>query len=592
MTDTSPIDVVEEIPAVASTSFTPTCTPEEIDNMLSLHSNYTPGGSEQWMRKVEMEFTPKCGMFFNTMKDGLEFYRIYALACGFDVRLYTSGTLNRGAVTLKSIVCNRQGFRDINRQRRVAHTTLCEVGSSNREAQQPKKQRQPKKKKLRRCGCQAKMRLRSCEKRGFIVDQLIHNHALYSVKNREFQKLSRNLSLYHKKTIIDHSKVNIGPTKSFRIVKEYSNGYQNMGASLMEFKNNQRDVKCYIGDNDAAMFIGNFQKLAETRGLYFAYEVDDTKCLTRVFGWTRKQRETILYNNKISVTFRAGLLSFEDEESFTWMFLRFLEAMGGKEPQCIITDQDPAIKNACPAVFKTARYKFCMWHIMQKMNDKVGKTRSESENSYFKRFENHFGTLVEFWMRFTSAIEQQRHTQRQLDTENEHAMPHTITPLKLEQHASVIYTHTVFSEFQEEVRQSFCSLGIAGFNKNGNMEYHDVDDGVRNRKYRVRYNADTKVTACACKLFERRCFLCRHILWVWAGRKMYSIPDMYILQRWTKKSYRPVVCDSSGKADEDIDEADIRRVEMSKAWSEIYATMGLLDTAPHKNIKQLTKILK
>ncbi|KAK9733725.1 hypothetical protein RND81_04G087500 [Saponaria officinalis] len=128
-------------------------------------------------------------------------------------------------------------------------------------------------------------------------------------------------------------------------------------------------------------------------------------------------------------------------------------------------------------------------------------------------------------------MEQQRHTQRQLDTENEHAMPQTITPLKLEKHASVIYTHAVFYEVQ-------------------------------------------------------------HILWVWAGRKMYSIPDDYILPRWTKKSYRPIVCASSGKVDEDIDEADIRRVEMSKAWSEIYATMGLLDTAPHKHIKQLTKILR
>ncbi|KAK9689489.1 hypothetical protein RND81_09G062400 [Saponaria officinalis] len=191
--------------------------------------------------------------------------------------------------------------------------------------------------------------------------------------------------------------------------------------------------------------------------------------------------------------------------------------------------------------------------------------RSESENSYFKRFENHFGTLVEFSMRFTSAMEQQRHTQRQLYTKNKHAMSQTITPLKLEKHDSVIYTHAVFSEFQEEVRQSVCSLGIAGFNKNGNMEYHDVDNGVRIRKYRVEYNAKTKMTAYGCKLFERRGFICRHILWVWAGRKMYSIRDDYILPRWTKKSYRPIVCDSSGKVDEDIDEADIRRVEMSKA---------------------------
>ncbi|XP_074305183.1 uncharacterized protein LOC141640195 [Silene latifolia] len=71
-----------------------------------------------------------------------------------------------------------------------------------------------------------------------------------------------------------------------------------------------------------------------------------------------------------------------------------------------------------------------------------------------------------------------------------------------------------------------------------------------------------------------------------------QIPDPYVLARWTKKSYRPVVREENGKVIEEIDEADIKKAEMSKVWSEIYATVGVMDSyATVKHMKQLQKIL-
>ncbi|XP_074305724.1 protein FAR1-RELATED SEQUENCE 2-like [Silene latifolia] len=55
-------------------------------------------------------------------------------------------------------------------------------------------------------------------------------------------------------------------------------------------------------------------------------------------------------------------------------FKDFLTAMGQKEPRFMITDQCPGIKKAFPSVFKTARHRYCMWHITQKITDKVGST--------------------------------------------------------------------------------------------------------------------------------------------------------------------------------------------------------------------------
>ncbi|XP_074299466.1 protein FAR-RED IMPAIRED RESPONSE 1-like [Silene latifolia] len=164
--------------------------------------------------------------------------------------------------------------------------------------------------------------------------------------------------------------------------------------------------------------------------------------------------------------------------------------MGGKEPEYIITDQDPGIISSIGQIFKTARHRFYMWHIMNKVPVKYGSNakdypefvkklnaivwdedieadefdsrwgeimkehgvgkerewfeevynkrrqwvmahcrdlkmgsvmrttqRSESENSFFKRFENNSGTLVELWMRYESVIDQQRYTQKKLDNE-------------------------------------------------------------------------------------------------------------------------------------------------------------------------------
>ncbi|XP_074292636.1 protein FAR1-RELATED SEQUENCE 5-like [Silene latifolia] len=173
--------------------------------------------------------------------------------------------------------------------------------------------------------------------------------------------------------------------------------------------------------------------------------------------------------------------------------------------------------------------------------------RSESLNSYFKRFESHFGTLVEFWMRYNSAIEQQRHSQRRMDTANEHSMLEKVGPMKVEMHASLVYTHPIFTDFQKEVKHVICSMGVEGLTIVGVVEYHDV----------------------------------------------YKIHEPYVLARWTKKSYRPIVQDETGNVIEDIDEADIKKAEMSKVWSEIYATVGLMDTyATVKQMKQLRKTLR
>ncbi|KAK9740643.1 hypothetical protein RND81_03G050500 [Saponaria officinalis] len=468
--------------------------------------SYSPKGSQQWIRKVEEEFMPRIGMEFETLKDGIQFYRIYAIACGFDIRKSSQKRFRDQTIRTKLILCHREGFGESKKTKNMVSIEPNE-----------RSKKQDRVTTIRRFGCRAMIKL--VFKSGkYVIDQFReeHNHPLVLVKNREFQKLSRNLTLYHKQTIINNSKVNIGASKTYRICKEVANGYENVGASLLDFKDFQRQVKLFIGDADAQIAFGDDVSFDPTYGI-------NRYCM--VFT-----PFTGIDNHKKSVTFACSPLSNEGEESFVWVFQKFMDAMGRKEPQIIITDQDPAIRNSMPVVFKTARHRFCMWHIMKKVPDKIDlitrkdtdflsrlngivwnkeldpmefddkwnevitefglednrwlssmfdmkeywipayfrdlhmgdimstTQRSESENSFFKKFKNHYGTLIELWLRYESAMDQQRHTHKRLEMETNNSIPKTVTPLSMESHALTVYTHEVFYEIQEEIKSSMCSL--------------------------------------------------------------------------------------------------------------------------------------
>ncbi|XP_074298160.1 uncharacterized protein LOC141628979 [Silene latifolia] len=96
--------------------------------------------------------------------------------------------------------------------------------------------------------------------------------------------------------------------------------------------------------------------------------------------------------------------------------------------------------------------------------------RSESENSFFKRFEHKSGTLVEFWMRFESAMDQQRHTQKQLDNMDKHSSATASTHLTLEIHAAKVYTYSAFQKFKQEAIFSIDTCRTGGFTERGELE--------------------------------------------------------------------------------------------------------------------------
>jgi hypothetical protein len=84
-----------------------------------------------------------------------------------------------------------------------------------------------------------------------------------------------------------------------------------------------------------------------------------------------------------------GAMADEKIESYVWLFQIFLKAMGQVPPHLIITYEDASMKVSIAQVLPTTIHRFCMWHIMDKVPEKVGPSIREDE---------------EFWVRFGKCV--------------------------------------------------------------------------------------------------------------------------------------------------------------------------------------------
>jgi len=253
-----------------------------------------------------------------------------------------------------------------------------------------------------------------------------HTHVLSIPRKRHMLNSNRGVNSVHRTLFKSLTRANIGHSKAHCIIKEQMGGFQNVGCSKQDLKNFQRDLKAFIKDSDAQMFIENFKRKKEVHpSFYFAYELDSDGTLKHVF-WTDDFARlnyalygdvvsfdttydtnrykmifasfTGLDNHRLCVTFGAAFLRDEKAESFMWLFDKFLDAIGGHMPVCLITDQDPAMKVAIEVKFHSTTHRYCIWHIMRKLSEKVGCVLNSNINfvTQFKSCVYKLETPIEF----------------------------------------------------------------------------------------------------------------------------------------------------------------------------------------------------
>jgi hypothetical protein len=162
----------------------------------------------------------------------------------------------------------------------------------------------------------------------------------------------------------------------------------------------QKVRKLRLGDGDGGALLNYFSKMqSDNSNFYYEIDLDKKNRLKNIFWADARCRatceefgdvvtfDTTYLTNRYDMPFApfvgvnhhgrsillgCGLLSNEDTSTFTWLFNSWLTCMNGQAPTSIITDQDRAMQNAIEIVFPNTNHRWCMWHIMKKLPEKLG----------------------------------------------------------------------------------------------------------------------------------------------------------------------------------------------------------------------------
>ncbi|KAK9071997.1 hypothetical protein SSX86_008428 [Deinandra increscens subsp. villosa] len=341
----------------------------------------SPNGTKLWVPKVDETLKPVVGSSYTGLVQAYNFYKSYAHACGFNVRIGQHKKCRiRGCVVLKYFRCNRSGKPQS--KKKFDSSTSCRQSTYKRN------------------DCQAHVLLRFCPTKGVVSVIKFsegHNHSLVEGFNTDLSKISRKLSFSTQKFIHNMSLNSVGPVKAHRYMVSMMGGHHNVNGTPMDFKNFSKNTRMFIGDRDSQLVLNRLNERArmlpdfyldylvvegKLRCLFWADEI--SKINYEAFGdvlafdatyQTNKYNMvfvpfTGVDNHRRCVTFGAGLLFNETTESYTWLLKNFLKAHK-KEPMLVLTDQDNSMRAAVLAVFTEAKHKLCMWHIMKKLPSKI-----------------------------------------------------------------------------------------------------------------------------------------------------------------------------------------------------------------------------
>ncbi|KAL2933742.1 Protein FAR-RED IMPAIRED RESPONSE 1 [Bienertia sinuspersici] len=153
--------------------------------------------------------------------------------------------------------------------------------------------------------------------------------------------------------------------------KQYG-GLENVSCIEKDIRNyidKERRIASQFGD---ANLIEDYQKFGDVVSFDTTYITNRFKMPFAPF---------IGVNNHFQSTiFGCALLSDETAQTFEWVMKAWLRAMNGKAPNAILTDQDRAMRVAIAGVFPNTRHRFCLWHIMRKVPEKIGHIIQKHED--------------------------------------------------------------------------------------------------------------------------------------------------------------------------------------------------------------------
>ncbi|KAH6769746.1 hypothetical protein C2S52_014549 [Perilla frutescens var. hirtella] len=492
----------------------------------------SPDLSEYYIPGCESSMKPLVGMMFKNLSDGIEFYKVYATRCGFDIRLGSKNSAKEYDDASGHVMKKR---------RRVSRRMDCMACISFKFKGEHG----------------ANVGLMRCYK---LFKQVVGGYSNVGCTSSDVKNFTRDLRAY-----IDGADAQMILDNLFR-------KRELCPAFFFDYCVNADDQLTRLMWVDP-ICRRNFALFGDIVSFDATYSTNRYEMIFTPF--TRKD------NHGKCVTFGAALLSSEDNEAYSWVLDNFKVCMG-RSPAMLITDQNPRLKIAVQRSLSETRHRLCMWHIMLKVPDKVvahlrknelfrekfnnivwsdfiepvefekkweeimvefGLTEtswfssmfdilkdwipayfrdfslsglcqttsiSKSVNNFYCTFLSPKSNLVEFFMKYDSALDSQRHMYAEMNSLDESSVPVLRTPILLEKHAATVYTTSIFHKVQKKIYAACFKCHLMSIVHDERQLVYEVNDGC-DGIFQVRYDRDENTVVCSCAKFVRKGLLCCHI---------------------------------------------------------------------------------
>ncbi|XP_021751868.1 protein FAR1-RELATED SEQUENCE 6-like [Chenopodium quinoa] len=264
----------------------------------------------------------------------------------------------------------------------------------------------------------------------------------------------------------------------------------------------------------------------------------------------------------------------------------------------ILTVQAAAMRKPLEELMPSTRHRWCIWHIMRKIPEKLGKC---ARYKYFKgvlkaivyesltvdEFETRWASLVDdfnletndwlaslyverhMWVpafmkeyfkagmkttqrKYAKAMDKRVRDKTAADANCAKYVRRIVTGFTVENYFQSKYTDNKFQEVQTEcTRLMYCNCKVNKMLDENTIEYA-VEDRVwilpegkseevltnRRRYLTATFNKVTKEVNCQCRKFVTHGIMCNHMMQILEHNVVVEIPEMYAVNRWRKDILR------------------------------------------------------
>uniref|UniRef100_A0ACD5UM77 Uncharacterized protein n=1 Tax=Avena sativa TaxID=4498 RepID=A0ACD5UM77_AVESA len=323
---------------------------------------------------IDPEWVPKVGMVFDSEEDAFQFYVAYGCRSGFGITRRSNNTFD--------------GFR-------YRSTFICSKGGQSRLRSGVAR---PARKRGTKTGCKAKMIVKDAHFQNrweVIVLELEHNHPL----DPSLLKYKKHLENFP--FSLNPPRISEAPQSGSAAAHFNSVGDSGIPSSAqIEIKTKiDRNRKLKLTEGDLEALVSFFNDMQDRNPCFFySLDMNEQGQLRNVFWADAKSRSSYNYFGDVvainitnfsdqydiqfvsfvgtnhhaqPVLLGCGLLAGRSLGAYVWLFDIWLKCMNATPPPAVITNYCHDVAIAVKKVFPNARHRFCLWHILNELPEKL-----------------------------------------------------------------------------------------------------------------------------------------------------------------------------------------------------------------------------